>query len=430
MFEVVPSQEDIEATRANFDELYAQFAEAENLKNFVALNSDRRWDDKFYSKEELSQTPAIADFAFGGSGAISPVEEVEGAFVAARVAERKMLPDKVNFSFAVFPEANRATADSLLAVVRKGASPEMQPAGWVTLDELSANNMEVFSEVFNMKAGEAKIIDVEQYQMVAVLKAEEVDKPKEKVQLAWLRKNINPSDDTYRDFNMKAADLADRSDGKYEKFAEIVKEENLPVIPVNRMTMDTRRIGVVDNARTVVHWVFDRKTKEGSVSDVITVDNKYYFVAAVTKVRKEGRVPLEDVKDDILMELISQKKVDKVYRECQEKVSGDESLEVLAEKFKTVVSHRDGISFSGSDASIEPALAGAVAAAEEGKVIGPVKGAIGGYYFEVKEIGAGEYYTEDDAQNKNLQQVAMQLRQFSDIISQYADVKDYRAKFY
>ena len=118
-----------------------------------------------------------------------------------------------------------------------------------------------------------------------------------------MRKNINPSDDTYRDFNMKAADLADRSDGKYEKFAEIVKEENLPVIPVNRMTMDTRRIGVVDNARTVVHWVFDRKTKEGSVSDVITVDNKYYFVAAVTKVRKEGRVPLEDVKDDILMEL-------------------------------------------------------------------------------------------------------------------------------
>ena len=431
VFEVVPSQEDIEATRAEFDVLYEQFAQAENLKNFVALNSDSRWDDKFYSKEDLAKTPAFAEYAFGGSEPVSPVDEQADAFTAVRVAERKMMPDRVNFSFKVFPNTDRAVADSLLSAVRKnGTSEELTPGGWVTMENLAANNMDFFNEAFFMKKGEAKIIDIDLFQMVAVLKVDDVDSPKEKVKLAFLRKNINPSDDTYRDFNMKAADLADRSDGKYEKFAEIVKEENLPVIPLKNVVIETKRIGVVDNARSVVHWVFDRKTKEGSVSDVITVENKYYFVTAVTKVRKEGRIPLEDVKDDILMELINRKKVDKLAEEAAEKVSGGESLEVLAEKFSTTVSHRDGISFAGTDMSMEPALVGAVAAADQGVVTGPVKGTIGIYFFEVKETGSGEYYTEADAINRSAQEAYATLRSLSDIVAKDADVKDYRAKFY
>jgi len=431
MFEVVPSQEDIEATRAEFDELYEQFAQAENLKNFVALNSDSRWDDKFYSKEDLEKTPVFADYAFGGSDSVSSVDEQADAFTAVRVAERKMMPDRVNFSFKVYPNTDKAVADSLLSAVRKnGTSEELTPGGWVTMDNLAANNMEFFNEAFFMKKGESKIIDIDLFQMVAVLKVDDVDAPKEKVKLAFLRKNINPSDDTYRDFNMKAADLADRSDGKYEKFAEIVKEENLPVIPLKNVVIETKRIGVVDNARSVVHWVFDRKTKEGSVSDVITVDNKYYFVTAVTKVRKEGRIPLEDVKDDILMELINRMKVDKLAEEAAEKVSGGESLEVLAEKFSTTVSHRDGISFAGKDMSMEPALVGAVAAADQGVVTGPVKGAFGIYFFEVKETGSGEYYTEADAINRSAQEAYSTLRSLTDIVAQEADVKDYRAKFY
>lgn len=429
MFEVVPSQEDIEATRVEFDELYEQFAEAENLKNFIALNSDRRWEDKFYSKEELPDV--FADYAFGGSGSVSPVEETAEAFTAVRVAERKMMPDRVNFSFKVFPADDKAVADSLLTAVRKnGTSDELVNGGWVTMDNLTANNMGFFGEAFAMKKGEAKIIDIDAYQMVAVIKVDDADAPKEKVQLAYLRKNINPSDNTFRDFNMKAADLADRSSGKYEKFAEIVKEENLPVIPQPNVTIDTRRIGAVENARSVVHWVFDRKTKEGSVSDVITVDNKYYFVAAVTKARKEGKIALEDVKDNITMELINRKKVDNLAEEAAAKVSGSESLEVLAEKFDTTVNHRDGISFAGSDMSMEPALIGAVSIAEPGKVNGPVKGSYGIYFFEVKDSTTGEYYTEADAVNKASQVAASQLRSLTDIVAQETDVKDYRGKFY
>ncbi len=432
LYEVVPSQEDIEAIKADYDALYAQFAEAENLKNFIALNSDRRWDDKFYSREELQRkAPAFVDFAFGPAAGASAIDSTAEAFTAVRVAERKMVPDSVSLSYAMFSAADRAKADSLLAAVAAdGSSADMTEPAWITMDGLSASGMNDLNVVFSMNAGESRIVELGQYQMVAVVKVADKTRAKEKVQLAYFSKHITPSDDTYREYNMKAASLADRSEGSYEKFAQIVKDESLPVIPLSHVTIDTRRIGVVDNARTVVHWVFDRKTKKGSVSDVITVDNKYYFVAAVTETRKEGQIPLEEVKDDILTQLINQKKVEKVAEESLSKISGGESLEVLAEKFSTTVNHRTGMSFASNDMSTEPAFAGAVAAAPTGKVIGPVKGSVGVYFFEVKDSATGEYYTENDAVNRNLQNAMYLMQSISQIVSDEADVKDYRAKFY
>ncbi len=432
LYEVVPSREDIDAIKAEYDALYAQFAEAQNLKNFIALNSDRRWDDNFYSREELKRaSPAFVDFAFGSADGVSAIDSTADAFTAVRVAERKMVPDSVSLSYAMFSAANRAQADSLLAaVMADGGSADMTEPAWVTMEGLAASGMNDLNVVFSMDAGQSRIVELGQYQMVAVVSVDKKTKAKEKVQLAYFSKHITPSEDTYREYNMKAASLADRSEGSYEKFAQIVKDESLPVIPLSRITIDTRRIGVVNNARSVVHWVFDRKTKKGSVSDVIPVDNKYYFVAAVTETRKEGQIPLEEVKDEILTALINQKKVDKVASESLSKISGGESIEVLAEKFSTTVNHRTGMSFASADMSTEPAFAGAVAAAPTGKVIGPVKGSVGVYFFEVKDSATGEYYTESDAVNRNLQNAMYMMQSISQIVSQEADVKDYRAKFY
>ena len=432
MFEVVPSAEDIAELKAEFEDLYNQFTEADNLKNFIALYSDRRWDDTFYSQEEVERMSKVfAEYAFGAPAAASAIDSTAEAFSAVRVADRKMLPDSVSIAYAVFPAAERAKADSLLTEVNKnGSSAELMPMGWATMGTLASNGMEAFSEAFEMKPGEVRLVNIDLYQMVAVLKVDRTTKPKEKVVLAQLRKNINPSDNTYRDYNMKAADLADRSDGKYEKFAEIVKEEGLPVIPMDRVTLETSRIGVCENARGVIHWVFDGKTKAGSVSDVIPVDNKYYFVAAVTKVRKEGFVPVEEVKDNIVREIINQKKVEKLAAETAAQVSGSETLDALSEKFNTGVNHRDGICFESVDTSLEPALLGAIAAAGPDKVVGPVKGTVGVYYFKVTGSDTGEYYTEADVLNKNAQKTFAQLQSLKDIVSEETGIKDYRAKFY
>ena len=62
------------------------------------------------------------------------------------------------------------------------------------------------------------------------------------------------------------------------------------------------------------------------------------------------------------------------------------------------VSNLSDITFSTSSApTTEPAFVGAVAAAKEGVISGPVAGIMGTYVFQVNGRETGAYYTEDDA---------------------------------
>lgn len=430
MYEVVPSDADIDATKEAFDALYEEFATTENISNFIALNSDKRLDGIFYSKEELAKVnPKFADYAFGSAAQVSDVDTTDANFAAARVVARRNMPDSVNVAFFVAPD--KAVADSVCNAAKNGGDvAELANGGWLTTADLVGETADVFGQAFDMKPGDARVVTVKQTGANLVLKVSEMTKPKEKVQIAVLQKNINPSDDTYRDYLMKATELADTSDGDYEKFSAAVKEQGLPVIPMSRLSQETKAIGVVDNARQVVHWIFDKKTKEGSVSDVITVDNKYYFVTAVTKVRKEGQVALNDVKEQILLQLINEKKVAKLAADVKEKISGGESLEAVAEKLGTTVTHRDGVAFGPMNMSLDPVLVGAVASAAEGEVVGPVEGAAGIYYFRVNSTDNGEFYTEADAESQYVQKASYALQALPSIVAEEADVKDNRAKFY
>ncbi len=430
MYEVVPSEADIDAAKAAFDALYEEFATTENISNFIALNSDKRLDGVYYSKADLARvSPKFAEYAFGGASQVSGIDSAANNFAAVRVIERKNMPDSVKVAFFVTPD--KAEADSVFNVAKTGAEmAELSNGGWLTTSDLAANGMDVFAEAFDMKPGEVRELVIKQTGANLVLKLEEATKVNEKVQVAVLQKNINPSDDTYRDYLMKATELADTSDGDYDKFAAAVKENGLPVIPMSRLTQETKSIGVVDNARQVVHWVFDRKTKEGSVSDVITVDNKYYFVAAVTKARKEGQMAIADVKDQIMLQLLNEKKVAKLAAEMKEKVSGGESLEAVAEKLGTTVSHKDGVAFGPMNMSLDPVLVGAVASAADGTVAGPVEGGAGIYYFRVNSTDNGEFYTAEDAESQYMQKASYALQSLSSVVAGEADVKDNRAKFY
>ena len=53
-------------------------------------------------------------------------------------------------------------------------------------------------------------------------------------------------------------------------------EEDLPVIPANRVAESARQLSRYDDVREVIRWIYDDKTKEGDVSPIITVNNDIY----------------------------------------------------------------------------------------------------------------------------------------------------------
>lgn len=430
MYEVVPSQDDIDNTREAFEELYAEFKESDALKNFVMLNSDKKWDTYYYSAEQLESIPEFRDAAFGGSG-ISEIHVEEGSFSAARVADRKMMSDSARVFYTVVPGNAKAKADSL---VKAANASKVMPAdftelGWLTQEIIEANGFEDFTPVFSATSKAFKV-NTKNADAILVIYVAQKTKPIQKVQLATVVKNVMASDETYRDYLIKATSLADKADGKYENFSAAVKEDNLPVIPVPNVLESTRRIGVCENARELVRWVFDKKTKKGDVSDVIVVDNKYYFVAAVTNTRKEGQVAVSDVANDIRTILSTEKRVSKLAGEVSEKIKGCTTMEQVAEALQTTVSHKDGLTFGSQQTQLDPKFVGAVAGAEQGVITGPVEGNIGVFVFQVADRQSGSFFTEEDARTLTGRIGNYQTSVMSSVFAEEADIKDNRSRFF
>ena len=431
MWEVVPSAQDFADTKEEFDALYEEFAKADNLKAFVTLNSDSKWNPYYFTEDQLSVTPEFQQTAFHAPvGTVSPVVTEEKAYAAMRVADVRTMADSAHVYYKVDPYSQEAEADVFVAdQLRKTDVSQFTEMGWVTQDFILANGLNELDAVFDSPQKVFKVKNVNNQAILAVYVPERT-KALKKVQIATLMKNVLPSDETYRDYQMKAVEFADACDGKYENFQTLSREQNLPVIPINNMMQTNRRIGPADNAREVVSWVFDKKTKAGQVSDLKIVDNKYYFVTAVTKVRKEGYADIQDVASDISSLLQARKTVAVKLDEVKEKIAGLTTLEQVAEKLGTTVSHYPGISFGSTQYNQnDPALVGAVAAAPEG-TIQTVGGNVGVYVFEVSNRTSGNFFSENDAATQLARKASWHNSILQSVIANEADIKDNRARFF
>ncbi len=431
MWEVVPSAQDYADTKAEFDALYEDFAKADNLKAFVTLNSDSKWNPYYFTEDQLSVTPEFQQTAFHAPvGTVSPVVTEDKAYAAMRVADVRMMADSAHVYYKVYPYSQEAEADVFVNdQLRKTDISQFTEMGWITQDFILANGLNELDAAFDSPQKVFKVKNVNNQAILAVYVPERT-KALKKVQVATLMKNVLPSDETYRDFQMKAVEFADACDGKYENFQKLSQEQNLPVIPINNMLQTNRRIGPADNAREVVSWVFDKKTKAGQVSDLKIVDNKYYFVTAVTKVRKEGYADIQDVASDISSLLQARKTVAVKLDEVKEKIAGLTTLEQVAETLGTTVSHYPGISFGSTQFNQnDPALVGAVAAAPEG-TIQTVGGNVGVYVFEVSNRTAGNFFSENDAATQLARKASWHNSILQSVIANEADIKDNRARFF
>jgi len=427
MFEVVPSQEDIDAARAEYDELYEQFKTADNKKNFVAINSDAKWDAVYYTKAKLCETP---EFASAFTSKVSDIHVGENSFAAISIINKARRSDNITVSYVAFPISDEKGADSLLNVVKKsGPTADFKELGSITEEIAAANGLSDLSELFNEGVKCAKIRSVG-IQAILVCYVSNRSAATEKFQVARFQKNVLSSEETFRDYLIKATTLADKANGKLEKFNEAVNEENLPVIPANNITEATRRIGVCDNARELVRWVFDKKTKKGDVSEVIIVDNKYYFVAAVTETRKEGYTDIKEVANQIKNVLSVEKKVEKLQGEVAAKIEGKTDINDIATTLETTVSHQTGVSFGSQYQQYDNAFLGALINSEAGKVYGPVKGEMGVVIFSVANRAEGAFYTEADAETYHAQKSAYGVQSAISVMTEAANIKDNRARFF
>jgi peptidyl-prolyl cis-trans isomerase D len=437
VFEVIPSAEDVAAASEAITEAYEEFASTDNMRSFLSKNSDRNLDNYWYKDGELSTVNAeLNDQIFGGSK-VTQVITAGNTFYAGREMDSRMIPDSAFVKHILLQGDNAAhVADSLVGVIKKGgnfanlvatysldqasaADGELGSIGWMTQNYMVPG----FEGVFDAKTGDPYVLNT-QYGTHVVLVSQKT-KPVLKKQVAILEKTALASKETFNDYYSQANNFATIAGGTYDGYKRAIDTTKVYSFPVT-ITEATANYGAVDNAKEVTRWAFDAKA--GKASNIITVDNKYFFVVALKAINKEGYAPVQKMAAQIQDRLYNEKMQEVKTREVAEKIAGAKTIEEVAERLGVEVQHRDALSLGSS--GVEPALIGAIVAAKEGEIYGPVAGVMGSYIVSVSNRETGSFYSEEDAKNLSLQKNQYLAQMILSVMQEYDNVKDNRERFY
>ena len=419
VFEVKPSDEDVAATSNAMAELYEEFATTSNVRNFLTKNSDRSYTEYWYKAGELATvSKAVSDFVDGAkAGDVSQMLSDGNTFYGVRVMAESPRPENISIRVVSARDAKEIT-DSLLTALRVSEPIQMT----------RANVIPGLEGLFDEPVNAPKLLNTVNY---GQLLAEVVTKsePVKMKQVAIFEKNALASKETFNRYYSQANKFATLANGSYANYKAAVDTMGVYSHPMNRVLESTSSYGAIDNAKEVTRWIFDNKP--GKVSNIITVNNNYFFIATVKEAHKEGVATVAEVAPTIRQQLYAEKLGEKKTAEVAEKIKGLDDLQAIAEALGTSVSTQEDITFASlRGQGLDPAFVGAVCAAPEGKVCGPIAGAIGTYIFKVTGRDTGAFYTEDDARNYQAQKNQYLSQMILPVMMEICDVKDNRARFY
>ena len=437
VFEVIPSSDDIAAASTAMDEAFDEFATTDNMRAFLLKNSERGMDNFWYKAGELATVNAELDEQIFGGNKLTQIITDGNSFFAGREMASKMMPDSAFVKHILLQGENAAqVADSLVNVLKKGgnfanlaaaysadqgsaADGELGSIGWMTQTYMVPG----FEDVFDAKVGVPYVLTT-QYGTHVVLVSDKT-KPVAKKQVAILEKTALASKETFNNYYSQANTFATLAGGTYEGYKKALDSTKVYSHPAT-ITEATAAYGAIDNAKEVTRWAFDNKP--GKASNIITVDNNYFFVAALKDANKEGYASVQKVASQIYDLLYSQKVQEAARQEIAEKIAGASSIDEVAERLGVTVEHRDALSLGSS--SVEPALIGAIASAKEGELYGPVSGVMGTYVIRVANKEQGSFYSEADAKNLAHQKAQYLSQMIIPVMQEYDNVKDNRERFF
>ena len=405
VFEVVPSAEDIAEANQAIINVYDEFAATDNMKAFLLANSDRTIDNHWYKAGELNTVAtAVNDYVFSDNASVSEGISNGNTFYVVRVMESAMVPEQVYVKYA---PANSEDVAAALAEAE---------AQWIP-------QTPGYEDVMTAKKGTQVTANGLVFEVLDTKDAVPMKR------VAILEKKAVASEKTKSGFYTQANTFASKAAGKYASYQKALEEEGVYAHPVNNLAEGANRLGSIENTREVTRWAFEAKV--GDVSNIITVDNNYFIVAALKGIHKEGFTPVEEVSSSIRNILYTEKAGEKKAAEIAEKIAGLSDMQAIAEALNTTVSTKEGVAFSAMGAQgLDPKFIGAASVAEDGKINGPLAGSIAVYVYKVTGRDTGAFFTEDDAKAQDAQMAQYTTQMVVPTMMDDAEVKDNRARFY
>jgi peptidyl-prolyl cis-trans isomerase D len=446
VFEVVPSAEDDQGTLDWINNLKNEFETTTDVASLVNIESDLPYDSVFLTKSELSEN--ISEFIFKAKpGDVTGPYFENGAYKLTRLVEIGFRPDSVRARHILIQPDQKTTmertkeiADSVKNLIRNGAdfavlaltmsadgsSQDGGNLGWFTEGRMV---MPFNDACFEGKKGDLMVVQTQfGNHVIEILEQSPLVK---KVRIAILSREVKPSSKTYQEIYTRAVEFAGVNT-KYEKFNTAIAEQNLTKRYASELTVNQRTMPGLDYPRPLIQWVFEADLNDIS-PQIFELGNKF-VIAAVTAIREKGPSPLDQIRNEIVLEVRKNKKAEKIIEEFRSNISADSSLYNIARKMGLQVQEAVNISFSSvsiPSAGIEPKVIGVASSLPEGKLSEPVYGNNGVYVLKIN--GISESNEINTLATRNRMNMMRQSRVYSEAYQALLDasnIKDNRYKFF
>jgi len=208
-----------------------------------------------------------------------------------------------------------------------------------------------------------------------------------KVRVAIITKEIEPSNETYQTIYSEASTFAGENT-TYEQFEKSVVNKKLNKRFAEFITPMSNTISGLDSPRDIIRWAFNEESKKGDVSKVFDLEGKY-VVACLKEIREKGVPTLDQIKTQIEPLAKREKKAETIIKKMNALKTAGISIDQLAVKANTTIDTLDMISFSSYSIpgyGPEPEVLGKIFTMKKGVLSEPLKGKTAVFVIYVNEF--------------------------------------------
>lgn len=424
------------------------FNNTDNIEEFLAINSDIKYNDNFLRGVELAAQFKDSILNTAVNQYYGPYKEGE-YYKLTKVLETKDLADSAKVRHILIPHVGatrvaptetrtideaKAEADSILTVLKANRSKFVDLLD-LSSDKVTNEQEGVLEFAFNSSyapefkkfsfENEVGDIDVVQtsfgFHIIEILDHKNFNPA---VKVATLARKIDASEETIDNVYNEVS--------KFElalengDFQELAKEYNKVVKPITFNELDENIPGL-GSQRQIVKWSFEDDTKEGDY-ERFPVAGVGFVIAKVVKINKEGLMDVDNATTPVLAEVRKEKKAEMI----RAKLSAS-TVDEIAKNQTQSTRTAAAVTISNttlSGAGVEPKVVGAAFGLPEGATSKPIDGNRGVYIIEVTKIndaaGLDNYASIINRLNAT-KRGAVQTRVYS-ALEAAADISDNRAK--
>lgn len=446
--EILPSQADRDEVLAEITASAEQLAETtEDFAAFVRLAES----SILYSEVPVTKDAFPQDLSIRLDSV--PVGEVYGpyynaaddSYTAFKVISKVNANDSICFrrmQVVADDEAGRAKlADSIYNAIKAGADFEEIAAKysqtgaeeWLASVQYeggvySGNDALYLNTLMGMKKGD--LVNLELDGATLIIKVTDVKNPVVKYNTAVIKREVLFSNETSNIAYDKLSQFV-AGNTSIQDLKANAEANGYRLYTINDFQSYSYNVADVAKSHEALRWLFE--AKEGEVSRIYEVgsNNDHLLVVALDRIHKKGYRPVADVQDQIMPQIVNDKKAEILTKRLAAASSISELRAVEGAQIDTVkFVNFTTPAFVSMTYSNEPLIGAAVYNLDREKLSAPIKG-IGGV-FVAEKISPDNHSSEFDAATEAERVKAIESRNISNTLIQElfykANVEDNRYK--